>query len=273
MEVLLMMNLHYKLYRNNKGIGTVFGMVFFLLIVMVVFASFTIILNQNTGLQQTVMQTNQMDQNKASEQLTISQQANTNLFTNIGANTVTVNCNLTNTGTLPVQIIRLWVEDLNNSATGYLRILPTEKIYSLTPGESQLYTGSVPIQIANSADTIIFWFETTRGNQFTLQQLNGVSPFSVYSSLSKVLGDFLPDYHSIQWSIVTKTGSNYVAGPWHDGWIINPDAGAFVAFRINMTYYGQSTLRIDNDTNIWLENFPGSVYDVGYQEKDRKSVV
>ena len=59
------MNLHYKLCRNNKGIGTVFGMVFFLLIVMIVFASFIIILNQNTGLQQTVMQTNQLDQNKA----------------------------------------------------------------------------------------------------------------------------------------------------------------------------------------------------------------
>ena len=29
--------------RNNKGIGTVFGMVFFLLIVMIVFASFMII--------------------------------------------------------------------------------------------------------------------------------------------------------------------------------------------------------------------------------------
>ena len=262
------MNLTYNLHKNNKGIGTVFGMVFFLLIVMIVFASFIIILNQNTSLQQTVMQTNQLDQNKASEQLTISQISNTNLYPNIGTNNVTIKCNVTNTGTLPVQIIRLWVKDNNNSATGYLRILPSDNIYMLAPGEPQNYTGTVTVQIANSSDNIIFWFETTRGNQFTLQQLNGVSPFSVYSSLSKVLGDFLPDYHSIQWSIVTKSGSNYVAGPWHDGWIINPNSGDFVAFRINMTYYGQSTLRIDNDTNLWLENFPGSVYDVGYQEDE-----
>jgi hypothetical protein len=262
------MNLHHNFHRSNKGIGTVFGMVFFLLIVMIVFASFMIILNQNTGLQQTVLQTTQLAQNKANEQLTISQQPNTNLYTNIGAASVTVNCNLTNTGTLPVQLIRLWVEDLNNSVTGYLRILPTDTIYSLTPGESQLYSGNVPITIANSSDTFIFWFETTRGNQFTLQQLNGVSPISVYQSLSKVLGDFLPNYHSIQWSIVTKQGSNYVAGPWNDGWIINPNAGDFVAFRINLTYYGTNTMRVDNDTNIWLENFPGSVYDVGYQEDE-----
>ncbi len=262
------MNLHLKLHRNNKGIGTIFGMVFFLLIVMIVFASLMIILNQNTGLQQTVMQTNQLDQNKASEQLTISQQPNSNLYTNIGSTSVTVNFNITNSGTLPVQVIRLWIEDLNNSATGYLPILPTDKIYSLTPGESQLYSGSVQITLANSNDTLIFWVETTRGNQFTLQQLNGVSPFSVYQSLSNVFGDFLPYYHSIQWSIVTKQGSNYVAGPWHDGWIINPNSGSYVAFRINLTYWGQNTLRIDNDTNIWLENFPGSVYDVGYQEDE-----
>ena len=44
------MNLHHKLLGNKKGIGTVFGMVFFILIVMIVFASFIIVLNQNTAL-------------------------------------------------------------------------------------------------------------------------------------------------------------------------------------------------------------------------------
>ena len=111
------MNLHCSPRRNNKGIGTVFAMVFFLLIVMVVFASFMIILNQNTGLEQTITQTRQIDQDRANEQLTISQRADgTNLFTvNTAANSVTVNVIINNTGTLPVQLVRLWVKDMTNS--------------------------------------------------------------------------------------------------------------------------------------------------------------
>ena len=96
---------HHNLRRNRKGIGTVFAMVFFLLIVMLVFASFMVILNQNTGLEQTVIQTRQMDNDRANEQLTISPQTDPQVFTrNIGTNSVTVNCILNNTGTLPVQI-------------------------------------------------------------------------------------------------------------------------------------------------------------------------
>src|ERR1039458_7833039 len=66
------MNLHRNLRRSKKGIGTVFGMVFFLLIVMIVFASFMILLNQNTGLEQTTIQTKQMDLDRYTELSTVS---------------------------------------------------------------------------------------------------------------------------------------------------------------------------------------------------------
>jgi hypothetical protein len=158
------MNLHHNLHRNNKGIGTVFGMVFFLLIVMVVFASFMVILNQNTGLDQTVMQTRQMDSDKANEQLTITQLANANLYTNIRANSVTVNCNVTNTGTIPVQLKRLWFEDTSNYKTGNLLISNPNIIIQ----QGGNWTCNMPVTVigALSNDTFIFWFETARGNQF-----------------------------------------------------------------------------------------------------------
>ena len=47
-------------------------MVFFLLIVMVVFASFVIILNQNTGLEQTTINAKQMDLDRYTELQTVS---------------------------------------------------------------------------------------------------------------------------------------------------------------------------------------------------------
>ena len=72
MEALLTMNSHRNLRRSNSGIGTVFGMVFFLLIVMVVFASFVIILNQNTSLEQTTIQAKQLDLDRYTELTTVS---------------------------------------------------------------------------------------------------------------------------------------------------------------------------------------------------------
>ncbi len=47
-------------------------MVFFLLIVMVVFASFVIVLNQNTGLEQTTIKAKQMDLDRYTELTTVS---------------------------------------------------------------------------------------------------------------------------------------------------------------------------------------------------------
>jgi hypothetical protein len=156
------MNLRHNFRRNRKGIATVFGMVFFLLITMVVFASFMTILNQNTGLERTVMQTRQMDNDKANEQLTISNQGNT-----INTNSVTVNCNLTNTGNLPVQVIRLWVHDLSNNSTGSLQVSSTDGV--LQQGRTKSYSGTVNLQMADPArDQIRFWFVTARGNHFTL---------------------------------------------------------------------------------------------------------
>ena len=126
---------HRNFRRNRKGIGTVFGMVFFLLITMIVFASFMVILNQNTSLEQTVMQTRQIDNDRAREQLTISQQGTTDLYTSIDANSVTVNCVLNNTGNLPIQFIRLWVLDLNNSESGFLDDLKHRRFFGTRPSK------------------------------------------------------------------------------------------------------------------------------------------
>ena len=156
------MHLHLNFQKNRKGIATVFGMVFFLLITMVVFASFMTILDQNTGLERTVMQTRQMDNDKANEQLTITDQGSA-----VNTNSVIVNCNLTNAGNLPVQVIRLWVQDLSNNNTGSLQILSTEGV--LQQGRTKSYSGTVNVQITDPAiDQIRFWFVTARGNQFTL---------------------------------------------------------------------------------------------------------
>ena len=58
-----------------------------------------------------------------------------------------------------------------------------------------------------------------RGNQFTLGQSNGgaISNADIYQSLSKVLGDFLPDYRSVQWAQINDN-TGVVNSSWNIGW-------------------------------------------------------
>ncbi|HCW06834.1 MAG TPA: hypothetical protein DGG95_05660, partial [Cytophagales bacterium] len=93
---------------SKRGIGTIFGMVFFLLIVMIAFASFMIILSQNTVLEQTTMQAKQLDLDRYSE-LQTTFIANPEL--GVLNNAVYLSCSVQNNGTLPVQLTRLWVKD------------------------------------------------------------------------------------------------------------------------------------------------------------------
>jgi hypothetical protein len=246
------MPFHRNLRANRKGIGTVFAMVFFLLIVMLVFASFMIVLNQNTSVEQTLTQNRQIDEARANEQLTITTQEATSLFSSISSTELTVNCLINNTCTLPIQIIRIWIEDLNNSATGS-QLVPSN-LRNLPQGQAINYTGTVNLQIADpTSDHFRFWFETARGNQFTLQASNGgiVSQADFNRQLSNIIGLFLPDYSSVQWASVTTTNGVSTVGQWQTGWIIPTGVNInAIALRMNLTYYGDRSITIDNNTNV-----------------------
>ncbi len=181
------MNLQLNFPRNRKGIGTVFGMVFFLLIVMLVFASLTIVLNQNTSLEQTVIQTRQMDNDRANEQLIIT---NSSLptFQASGA-TLIVNCLISNTGTIPVQIVRLWAEDMSPTTPVYASSPVSGTIGTLTPGQTNdTFAGSVTFQTTvQNNDNFRFWFETSRGNQFSIKISGGGSVFYVNQTTPGIL--------------------------------------------------------------------------------------
>ena len=243
-----------SLRRNNRAVSSIFAMVFFLLIVMIMFTSFAVILNQNTSLEQKIIQTRQSDIERLNEQLTITAQPTVGVFSDIGSNSITVNCNITNTGTQLVQIVRLWVVDLNSSESGSLAISNATQ-GSIQAGQSKDYSGKVSMTIEDTENSFLFWFETDRGNKFTLQENGSVDLLDFSSMLSRFFGDFLPDYHSVQWAYVTTEGGVSTTGPWNSGWIVPTGSNnEDLAFRLNVTYYGGSTLRIDNDTNILFSN-------------------
>ena len=250
------MNLQRSFKRENKGIGTVFGMVFFLLIVMVVFASFMVILNQDTSYQQTVKKARQMDNDRANEQLTISPQTDNAIYQiDTDTNSVTVNVDIVNKGTLIVQLKTLWVEDLSLSD-------PTSVFIQITGAESTFaqgqqnpdYSGAVSfpssVQIGQN-DQFRFWFITARGNQFTLQQ-TGFSQTLFNQYLSEVFGDFLPDYHSVQWGVINQVGSQFQVSTWTQGWVIPVNTEFNLAWRIDCSYYGANPITIDQNTMLFF---------------------
>ena len=194
-----------------------------------------------------------MDNDRANEQLTIVPQTSTNLFTDIVESSITLNCILNNTSTLPVQIVRLWIEDTSNNAAGSVLVSSAEG--TLRQGQTISYSGTVSLQVANpSTDLFRFWFVTSRGNQFTLQQSADGSQVNINQFLSGVIGDFLPDYNSVQWGKYVQVGSQYgvESSSWKNGWVIPISTSFQIVWRVTCTYNGASDLTLDQNSMLFF---------------------
>ena len=204
--------------RNRKGIGTIFGMVFFLLIVMIVFASFMVLLTQNTGLEQTMIQTRQMDNDVAREQVRIFTASGNNQFLiNQNSTSITVSCNINNTGTVPIQIIRVWVKDQSTMATGSASIPSAQSI--IQQGKNQPYNIPVNVQISDLNQTI-FWFVTARGNLFNqysnqgpqgatgAQGVMGPNGTTTSAQVAQGIGSIMMNFTDFSYFNVTRYGAN-----------------------------------------------------------------
>jgi hypothetical protein len=141
-----------KVRRNNKAVSTIFGMVFFLLIVVIVFASFAVILNQSTSLENAMIKARQIDNDKANEHLLI--------MTNATFLNGQLKCQIQNTGTIPAQVVRIWAQP---SGAG----VPANKpaLITIQQGQSSPpYTFSFNSVNMNPGG---FWVITARGNKFS----------------------------------------------------------------------------------------------------------
>ena len=187
------MHLQHEFKRNRKGVASIFAMVFFLLIVIIVFASFVVVLNRTTTLEQTLTQTRQVDLDKGDEQLIVSSQ-NADDFFDIDANakTVTVKCMLSNTGTLPVEVVRLWVQDVTQPEVASSPISSTDG--TVAAGQVKALSGTVTFSSAiQSNDQFQFWFVSARGNQFSFKTNDG------YYGVSSVVGSLILNWANFKY--------------------------------------------------------------------------
>ncbi len=176
-------------------------MVFFLLIVMVVFASFIVILNQNTGLEQTTVQAKQLDLDRYTELATVSV---SNPEIAVLNQNVYISCSITNNGTLPAQLVRLWIRDITQDTVGNMIITPS---IIIQPGTYIQYFNSSYVVNASSSDQFAFWFISTRGNTISAfpetNQFNGLVQDGNFPGVNAVNSTYATTSTPLQLSLTT----------------------------------------------------------------------
>jgi len=244
---------HRRLVSNSKGFSSIVGAIFAVLVMISLISTVLVwSLSQNTLYNNTVTQTRQADLDRSNEKIV----ANVTC-TGVDINSVSVNGTLENDGPLSVQIVTLWVVDANLNTSAFKSLSGI----TLKSGNVTTLSGptAITVSLANSpGDSLSCWFITGRGNTvfvnpIFLQSL--ISSSININGLAQILGDFIPDYHSMQWAQCAEDGSGSIIGPWTAGWIIPP--GISVAWRINATYYGTQTFKIDQNSMLFFIPFPG----------------
>ncbi len=177
-------------------------MIFFLLIVMIVFASFVILLNQNTSLEQTTIQAKQLDLDRYTELTTVSISDPEIAVLN---HVVYVGCSIMNNGTLPTQLVRLWIKDITQNTVDNVIITPS---ITLQPGHSIAYFNSAYITNASFSDQMAFWFITARGNTISAypstNQLNSIITSGAFPGVTDINSTYTGEiYHPLQLSLTT----------------------------------------------------------------------
>ncbi|MGA3291515.1 MAG: IPT/TIG domain-containing protein, partial [Candidatus Bathyarchaeia archaeon] len=203
--------------RNRKGIGTIFGMVFFILIVMLVFSSLVIVLNQNTGLEQTTNQAKQLDLDRYTELETVSIN---NPETAVLNNVVYLSCTVSDNGTLPVQLDRLWIRDVSTGTVGNIALTPS---VDLQPGSNSYFFKSLAVSGSSYSDQFIVWFITARGNTISdypnINQFNGISLTGTFPGVASINSTYQTSSTPMTLSLTTTQANQliYVVVSYDDG--------------------------------------------------------
>ncbi len=158
------------LIRDRTGYSALLATIIMVLVVMFLFYNvYMQMLSRDTDLQNIISRSQQLDNDRNAEILTVVNPATT------GGNgfPIVVTCTLINSGSVPVQVVRLWLKDLNpisNLPVVTLSLLSQNVV--LQPGASAVRTFQVTMPRAFASDTFTLTLVSSRGNSLT-RRING----------------------------------------------------------------------------------------------------
>jgi flagellin-like protein len=147
--------------RNRKGYSALIGTI--IMVLVVVFLYFNVYLytlDRNKDFQDVVSRSQQLDADRTSEKVTISS-AN---YTNGGGGAIVINCTLINSGSVPTQIVRLWLQDTSIPAPNVGNSSLLSGNFVLQPGVTKFQNFSVLLPGASSSDSFALRLVTSRAN-------------------------------------------------------------------------------------------------------------
>jgi len=179
------------LLKNSRGLSGVIASIFIMLvIVLIYFNVFIYVLSRYTSYQEIVSSVSQDELERLYERLTVSDVNYT-----VEEGIVHVEGTVRNEGTLPVQLVVLWLLDSTINEYGYNDTISI----SLKPNESFQFGGSkalkVALEDASSNHNFSAWFVTSRGNLVPFQQTSRI----IVANLAQGIGAVAMDFSSFRY--------------------------------------------------------------------------
>ncbi len=239
----LMLSRIIRFRRCSRGISTVIGTIFLVLVALTVSTNvFLWTFTQNATYNQAVKESSQMDADLSSERIVAY-----NTEYSVSAGMVEVNTTMTAQGALSAQIITVWVtwEDDYGIKYGSKTVdIP------VTSGDPTPLTTEVPVPGAiNVGGVCNGWLVTARGNRVPLE-LKKVETITT-AQLAQGIGSLAIEFYSFRY--FTYNGSNLANYP--DGTSsFNVPTGDYVAFGINLTNLDPITEEIvlNQFSELWI---------------------
>jgi archaellum component FlaF (FlaF/FlaG flagellin family) len=208
---------------NRKGTAEVIGSVLFIIILLFAFSNIYLWHDSATKTMNTLL----------SDKLNSQIEVHWSLDAGVETSTLVV----TNTGGVGASLSRLWIV-----TAGQHQHFELGDRYVAAGGSIKIDVSKSPIS-HTKIDGDTFTVLTTLGNmasprgQIIFVDSNG-------GGGGESIGDFVPDYHSVQWR-----GSS---GSWASGWIVPVSDNNKLMWKVDLTYYGVNSITVDKNSYMFF---------------------
>ena len=198
-----------RLKRNSKGVSTVIGTIFLVLIALTVATNvFLWTLTQNATYNQAVKESSQMEAERSSERIVAY---DTEYSVPSEGAKVKVNTTITAQGALSAQIIRIWVTWSDGNTIKY----GNETFENLNINSGQTITKEITVTVPGAYDgdnEFNGWFITARGNRVPLEQKE-LGSTVIVAHVAQGIGSVSMDFSDFRYyEVVGNVLQNYPQG-------------------------------------------------------------
>ena len=251
-EEVLCLNMYGK---DRKAVSSIIGGAFLVLIITSGYAFYVLSNRQMNDFQKVLT-------NMRSDDIDRGQESIRTMWLNY-TDTTHLTLKIQNIGTKSVRVTSIGVHD--KSGLDEVTPYPEDQYYYpqdvyIEPSRVATFLITVPGLDPFQTDySYIIQVVTERGNTFEsgypFRAEQDQVVVAAQAALAKVIGDFIPEYHSYSWALRENQGSVYTESDWHYSWWVTPDVP--IIFRLNITYYGEG-ITVGQDSALFFQTIYGS---------------